>query len=71
MALVLNDVPKKQEIHFNERRLVFVTALFFITTLLWPLDKNFWPGGRGCSMFISEMVFLLPLANTPVDVGAD
>lgn len=50
--------------------LFFFTALFFITTLLWPLDKNFQPGGGG-SMFISEMVFLLPLANTPVDVGAD
>lgn len=34
------NVPRKQEIHFNKRMVIFVTTLFFITILLWPLNKN-------------------------------
>lgn len=73
MGLVLNDVPRKQEIHFNKSMLIFVTTLFFITILLWPLNKNVQsPGGGGeYSMFISETVLLLSLGSKHVDVGAD
>lgn len=55
MGLVLSDVARKQEIHFNKRMLTFVTTLFLMTILLWPLDKNVDPpGGKKHSMFISK-----------------
>lgn len=75
VVLVLNDTPKKQESHFNERTLIFLQVCFSLRFYCGFLIKNSQRPEKGkkkkSSMFISKILFLLSFPNNPVDVEAD